>query len=151
MDAPICRVCGFRHWGGDHRWPKTAGKVEVPATAEADEDGPAIAGAISLFMDDGAEPPGRLTAPDPVTEPDLPDLAPRLGDRADAGGQEEAPSADVVECGGCALPVLAETLPETEAQPGLELSKEEARKIYMRGYMKAYAARKRAEKKATRS
>lgn len=49
MDAPICRVCGMRHWGGDHVWPRGAtshmGRVQKAepaktASSQADPTGP---------------------------------------------------------------------------------------------------------------
>ena len=41
MDAPKCRVCGVRHWGGGHVWPKegvisNAGAVVAVAPPEVD-------------------------------------------------------------------------------------------------------------------
>lgn len=32
MDAPKCRVCGVKHWGSEHKWPK-----EVAASAVVDD------------------------------------------------------------------------------------------------------------------
>ncbi len=37
MDAPICKLCGHRHWGNDHRWADSA-PVKLKKPPKATED-----------------------------------------------------------------------------------------------------------------
>ena len=30
MDAPICRLCGIKHWGSEHVWPKAPKPSAAP-------------------------------------------------------------------------------------------------------------------------
>ena len=38
MEAPVCRLCGAKHWGSEHRWPDTKPvKMDKPkVVAKAD-------------------------------------------------------------------------------------------------------------------
>ena len=52
MDAPICRVCGVRHWGGAHVFPRTA---EPRSTPTRSEPSPTVEGETEVGSADTVE------------------------------------------------------------------------------------------------
>jgi hypothetical protein len=75
VEAPVCRLCGARHWGGDHVWPrgmKVAARQSIkPAKVELSvpvPDDPSLAPRELGFQEAETDLPGISVPTTPPRE-----------------------------------------------------------------------------------
>lgn len=169
MMPPICRLCGTRHWGSDHAWPKMAYRSGVGFIVEerAPVDGPVPVEAPAADVQPASDPSLAACPEIPAMVFDTGDVTRTLRRDSVTGTwtATDLPNAkagvkpglwEVIEPLMVAAP--AEPSPLVEAEPVSAESaaqtaedKEAARREYQRKYQRAYRAAQTAKRKAAKA